>query len=237
MASTGIGGINVRQTSGGKLIFEAGLVDATGDIVTSGNALLYLYEAQDDGTFKSYDWNAGQNIFRTVTLTDENPSPAMAHQSGNNGATPTGIWTKVLSTVSGFTKGAVYVAMVKHTGASPIYQWRKFQYGSAEGDLTLDVNNYLKVDVQDSVSYGVMGYGTVTTGASTTSVPTSACTPAGSVADQFKDRVMIFSTNTTTAALRGVAKAISASTNAANPTFTVGALPATPASGDTFVIV
>ena len=103
--------------------------------------------------------------------------------------------------------------------------------------LTDQGSNAILANVVASTGYRVMGYGTVTTGASTTSVPTSACFPAGSVADQFKDRVMIFTDDTTTAALRGVAKTISASSNAAAPTFTVGTLPATPASGDVFVIV
>jgi hypothetical protein len=82
-----------------------------------------------------------------------------------------------------------------------------------------------------------IGRGTVTTGGSTTSVPTSAFAPAGAIADQFKGRVVLFDANTTTATLRGVASAISASSNAANPTFTVGALPATPASGDLFSVL
>ena len=94
-----------------------------------------------------------------------------------------------------------------------------------------------EVDVTQSMGFGVMAYGTVTAGASTTSVPTSACTPVGAVADQFKNRTMIFDNATTTAALRSVAVTISASTNAAAPVFTVATLPATPASGDTFVIV
>lgn len=84
--------------------------------------------------------------------------------------------------------------------------------------------------------------GTVTTGASTTSVPTSAFTIAnaaasGVLADQFKDGVIFFDGNTTTAGLRGVKKAISASTASNTPTLTVGTLPATPVSGDTFSIL
>lgn len=71
----------------------------------------------------------------------------------------------------------------------------------------------------------------------TTSIPTSACTPAGAVADQFKGRVIIFRDDTTTTALRGQATVITASSNAAAPTFTVVALTTAPASGDTFIIV
>lgn len=84
--------------------------------------------------------------------------------------------------------------------------------------------------------------GTVTTGASTTSVPTSALTIAnaaatGVVANQFINRVVLFDGNTTTAGLRGASATISASTASNTPTLTVGTLPATPASGDTFSVI
>lgn len=71
----------------------------------------------------------------------------------------------------------------------------------------------------------------------TTSIPTSACSPSGAVADQFKGRIIIFDNDTTTAALRGQATDITASSAAATPTFTVTALTTAPASGDTFTIV
>lgn len=82
-----------------------------------------------------------------------------------------------------------------------------------------------------------LGRGTVDAGASTTSIPTSACTPAGAVADQFSGRVILFDDDTTTTELRGQATSISASSNAAAPTFTVAALTTAPASGDLFSIV
>lgn len=79
--------------------------------------------------------------------------------------------------------------------------------------------------------------GTVAGSASTTSLPTSAFSPGGASADQFKGRIVIFDNDTTTAALRGEATDITASTNSATPTLTVTALSATPASGDTFSVV
>jgi len=79
--------------------------------------------------------------------------------------------------------------------------------------------------------------GTVTSGASATSIPTSSISPVGSPADQFKGRIMIFLRDTATAALRAQATDITASSAAANPTFTVTALTTAPASGDVFVIV
>lgn len=87
-----------------------------------------------------------------------------------------------------------------------------------------------------------IGRCTVTSGGSTTSVPTSALTLAGSaasgvVADQFKGRTVLFDGDTTTAGLRGATAAISASSASDTPTLTVGTLPASPASGDTFSII
>lgn len=79
--------------------------------------------------------------------------------------------------------------------------------------------------------------GTVTSGASTTSIPTSAFSPAGASADQFKGRIVVFDNDTVTEALRGEATDITASSNAANPTLTVTALSATPASGDSFSVL
>ena len=78
---------------------------------------------------------------------------------------------------------------------------------------------------------------TVTTGGTTTSVPTSACSPTGAVADQFVNRLLIFKNDTTTAALRGQACRITASTNAAAPVFTVTELTTAPANTDTAIIV
>ncbi len=82
-----------------------------------------------------------------------------------------------------------------------------------------------------------IGRGTCTTGGSTTSVTTSAFTPAGAVADQFKGRVVLFDADTATAELRGQAATISASSNAATPTFTVSTLTTAPSSGDTFSVI
>jgi hypothetical protein len=78
--------------------------------------------------------------------------------------------------------------------------------------------------------------GTIGTGSTTTSLVSSALTPAGSVSTQFKGRIITFADTTTTAALRGQSTDITASTASATPTFTVTALTTAPVSGDTFVI-
>lgn len=84
--------------------------------------------------------------------------------------------------------------------------------------------------------------GTVTSGGSTTSVPTSALSIAGAaasgvVADQFKGRSVLFDGDTTTAGLRGTMASINASSASNTPTLTVSTLPATPASGDAFSVI
>lgn len=76
--------------------------------------------------------------------------------------------------------------------------------------------------------------GTVGTASTTTSIVTSSLTPAASVADQFKGRIVTFAQDTTTAALRGQATDITASTGAG--ILTVTALTTAPVSGDTFAI-
>lgn len=76
--------------------------------------------------------------------------------------------------------------------------------------------------------------GVVTTGGTTSSIPTSSLNPAASVADQFRGRIVIFDRATASANLRGQATDITAST--AGGTLTVTALTNAPASGDTFGI-
>lgn len=77
---------------------------------------------------------------------------------------------------------------------------------------------------------------TVGSASSTTSIVTSAMTPAPSVTDQLKGRILTFKDDTTTAALRGQATDITGSTASGTPTLTVTALTTAPASGDTFTI-
>lgn len=81
-----------------------------------------------------------------------------------------------------------------------------------------------------------IGRGTVTTGGTTTSIPTSAFAPSGVAADQFKGRVVTFDADTTTTSLRGQSTDITANTAAATPTLTVTALTTAPSSGDTFSV-
>lgn len=76
--------------------------------------------------------------------------------------------------------------------------------------------------------------GIVTSGGTTTSIPTSFLSSTASVTDQFKGRIVIFDADTTTAALRNQASDITGSSSGG--TLTVSTLSTAPASGDTFRI-
>lgn len=78
--------------------------------------------------------------------------------------------------------------------------------------------------------------GTVGNASTTTSLITSAFTPAGVHSGQFIGRIVTFDADTTTTALRGQATSISASSAAATPVLTVVALTDAPVSGDTFSV-
>ncbi len=97
------------------------------------------------------------------------------------------------------------------------------------------------VDYQDGGAFGLLdlqrsvGRGSVTTGSSTTNVKIGTISPALSVANQIKGRVIIFDAATTTAGLRAQAAEITASDTSGN--LTVSTLTTTPASVDTFLIV
>lgn len=216
-------GLDIRQT-GDRIVFRALLQDYSGAIVTSGTANLKIYELQNDGTLKSYDFSS--NTFKTTALTTENQ--ALTHRTGNNSTTNTGIWTYALTTLTGFTAGNIYLARVDHASALPVEQVREFQFGVDAS--TPDPYSARMRRAADSIVRG-----TVTTGGTTTSIPTSSLDPAAAVADQFKGRVVIFDRDTTTANLRGQARDITASSSGG--TLTVSALTDAPASGDTFVIL
>jgi hypothetical protein len=213
VAAIGIGGISVRQTT--KLLFRASLKGADGTRLTTGTTNLYLYEIQDDGSLKSYDWN--DNTFKTGTLTTE--VATATHQTGNNGATSTGLWTKVLATLTGFTVGAVYVVVVENAAASPPQQEREFQFGSVEGD---------PLAIFDAVV-------TAASGASFTGSSGLSGTD-----DFYKGSFLAFTTGT----LKGIARKISGYTGATKTfvfTGSAGTLdstfPATPSAADRFVVL
>lgn len=222
-------GVDIRET-GDRLIFRALLLNANGEALSGGTSVVRIFELQSDGSLKSYDFN--DNTFKTTSLTTATATPT--HQQGNNATYNTGIWTYVLSTLTNFTVGNIYIVQFYNSAAIPALQSREFQFGSgvlADTVLIKGVDATPLSKSQNAIAYGIAS-GTPTT----TSIPTSAMTPAGGVADQFKGRVLTFTNDTTTAALRGQATDITASSNSATPTFTVTALATAPVAGDTFVI-
>lgn len=125
-------GIDIRADSD-RLVFRALLTDGAGNPLTSGTTELRLYELQDDGTLKVYDF--ADNTFKTTTPTDDEQT--MAHQTVKDDAgadRDTGLWTLALATLTGFTRGRVYFAEVHHASAAPTRQVREFQCGGVEGD-------------------------------------------------------------------------------------------------------
>lgn len=78
--------------------------------------------------------------------------------------------------------------------------------------------------------------GTVGIGSTTTSIVTSLVTPAPSVADQLKGRLITFADDTTTVALRGQSTDIVSNTASATPAIGVTALTTAPVSTDRFSI-
>lgn len=84
---------------------------------------------------------------------------------------------------------------------------------------------------------GVVGSGSTTANVVASSVAVGATTSLS--ADAFKGRVIIFNSDTTTAALRGQAAAIVSHTSGSTPTFTLatGAWTTAPLTTDTFTVV
>ena len=90
--------------------------------------------------------------------------------------------------------------------------------------------------IRDKIIERTVLRGTASGTPTTTNIPTSAMSPATSVADQLKGQILMFDHDTTTAALRGQKTDITASSASATPTLTVTALTHAPVSGDTFSI-
>ncbi len=171
-------GVDVRQSSG-QLLIDVLLQDSSGALVTAGTTTATLYEIQSDGTLKSYDFN--DNTFKTTALTT--PTTSL---TGNNSTTNTGYWSTVLSTLTGFTSGGVYLIAINNTGALPTDQIRKFQFGSDEGDLVVTSAGNLKTDVDTIKTNAVANAGTVTFPTNATLASTINIT-AGTIANVTND--------------------------------------------------
>lgn len=233
MAVTGHKGIDVRETGTRVYVAEL-LLDSSGAIVTGGTTTLRVLELQSDGTVKGYDFN--DDTFKASAITT--PTASMTHQQEDS--VDLGLWTYILTTLSGFTAGAMYIAYVANSGASPAVFARIFGYGSAEGDLVV-TSGRLEVDV--TALNGVAGsaanlersastiiQGSITGSSTTTDLVDSSLTQSD--VDFWKGRIVIF----TSGALAGQATDITAF-DPGTDTLTVTALTSAPSVADTYVIV
>lgn len=138
--STGHKGVDVRQTAN-RVILRALLQDAEGAIVddTSTNATLAIYEQQDDGDLYALDFN--DHLFNDEDTARTTPTVEMTYRTVDGGSnTDTGLWTYALSNVSDFDDGGIYYAHIYHADAVPTDQIREFQWGSVQGDLTVEAS-------------------------------------------------------------------------------------------------
>lgn len=127
-------GVDIRQSTS-RIVFRVSLKDSSGDKVTTGTTELRLYRVEDDGTLDVYDWTTNDFV-ATGSGTPDDETTMTHQQRRDSGGTDedTGIWTAVLSTLTNFTSGQIYIAQVTNSNASPESQEREFQFGGVEGD-------------------------------------------------------------------------------------------------------
>jgi len=221
---TAIRGIDIRQENG-SILFRSSLKDSAGAKVSTGTTELRLLRLEDDGTLDVYDWTT--NDFVAVGSGTPDDETTMTHQNRRDSTgvdVATGVWTKVLSTLTNFVEGQVYIAQVTNSGATPESQEREFQFGGVEGSSRFD--------------RAIKAITTFTVGSSSTptSIITSSVDPPSVVTDQFKGLIMAFDKNTTTASLRGQKTNITGNSSGGSATFDVISLTTNPVSGDTGTI-
>jgi hypothetical protein len=181
-----------------------------------------------------------QSSDHVTALTGATPTATISKAGAAFGTGPTvaeianGWYKAALTTAHTDTLGDLAVH-VTATSGDPVDVCDQVVPVNASADIA-SVNGDAIAAANLAKTTRVIGRGTVSGTPSTTSVPTSAFAPSGSVSDQFKGRVITFDADTTTAALRGQSTTISSSTAAAAPTFTVAALTTAPAAGDTFSV-
>ncbi len=143
-------------------------------------------------------------------------------------------------TASSFAANAIDAVALATTATDEI---RDALFSTAATKLTVDANGRVDVSkvggdtatVTNMVrTFRSLIIDTMTSGSTTTSVKPANL--VGTVADQYKGRIITFRDDTTTAALRGQQTDITASSLATPTVLTVTALTTAPASGDTFTI-
>ena len=234
----GFKGISVRQT-GDRILFREALKDSTGTRVTSGTTSLRIYELQSDGTLKSYDFN--DNTFKTGALTTATAS--MTHRTGNNSTFNTGIWTYALTTLTGFTAGNIYIYSVDNTSATPTSVEREFQFGGAEGDLTVTGGGRLDVNADAIATHTTAAtrlknlftaaYQAAVDDATFSPTTTTFETTITINLDRHTNQALYFVTGANAGFTTGIT---GYSYTNSKVRLTVNTLPSTPSDGDTFLI-
>ena len=127
-------GIDIRQTTD-RILFRVSLKDADGDKVTAGTTELRIYRLEDDGTLDVYDWTADAFVAVGSGTPDDETTMTHRQRRDSSGAdVDTGIWTAVLSALTAFAAGQVYITQITNTAAVPESQEREFQFGGVQGE-------------------------------------------------------------------------------------------------------
>jgi hypothetical protein len=127
--NTNLKGVDVRQTAN-QIVFRQMLTDSSGNIVTAGPTSIYLYELQNDGGIRAYDFTRNQFTVNSLV----SPSATMSQQMAAGGTLATGLWTYALTNPTALTPGTVYLTQINNSNASPSWVVKEFQFGNAQGD-------------------------------------------------------------------------------------------------------
>lgn len=232
-------GIDIVQSTG-QIIFSHSLKDTSGNKVTTGTTELRLYRLEDDGTLDVYDWTTNDFVAPGSGTPDDETTMTHQQRRDSNGTdVDTGIWTKVLSTLTNFVVGQVYIVQVTNTGAVPESQERKFQFGGAVDDVAFNLADASETPLSGTVSSATnTTYNDPEDGViDVTELTLSNLSIALGDIYQLRGRVLIFKKNTpTTTASRGEGATIVANTDTGTDKIYVKILATLPGNGDKFVI-
>lgn len=203
------------------------------DVITTNPNTIVVSDADSAPTFEVFEENTDTDIGVGTSMTKR------TSKTGDYRGTFTA------SSGNGFELGKWYSVIVSATvagisGKCLAMHFRIVETENNAGVRTADISEITGDTIAPAnlvKSLKTMLTGTVGTSPSTTSVTTSAFSGTVGAVDQFKGRIIIFLSNTTTNGIKATATDITGSTNSATPTLTVSALPTSPASGDTFIIV
>lgn len=172
------------------------------------------------------DWNIGKTGYALTATTGLGNQTAdiTGSLSGSVGSV-----TGAVGSVTGLTAATVHSDLDDIQARLPA----ALVGGRIDANLGAISTSAAAADNLERSTLGIVT-GTVGAASTTTSIVTSALSPAASVADQFKGRIVTFDANTTTAALRGQSTDITA--NTALGVLTCTALTTSPVSGDSFTI-